>query len=214
MIDFESTVKAIRANWMPKLKQEASDWSFFGNQYLNSLGPHNLHLFYNFTSSGQFPLIKNIPIFYQNVLLTYNGTKTVTPPDSCMKLIGEVLWGNVVFTCYNTLSKQNETLFFRSWVSSGITTLKCIQFTNGVIDEVYIYNKITDKRNIYCEILLLKKALAPYKDMLLGYSSILTHNEPPDLNITEALEFQQLTSKSVYKSLVKKKFESPFQELV
>ena len=145
MIDIASKLKAMKASWVYKLKNEDSDWNVLGNEYLNSLGENNLTLYYNFTNSKQFPLISSIPIFYQNMILAYNEAKTIITPDSHLQLLDEVLWGNVLFTCYNGMSRQHETLFFRNWVSSGIITVRCLKFTDGHVDEQYVYNTISVK---------------------------------------------------------------------
>ena len=48
MVDFECKLKSLKATWLPKLINENSDWSFFGNRYLNLLGGNHLVLLYNF----------------------------------------------------------------------------------------------------------------------------------------------------------------------
>ena len=210
MIDFESKVKAMKASWMPKIINGDSDWSFFGNEYFNSIGVNQLFLHYNFTDAEHFPPIKNIPSFYQSVILAYNDIKTVTIPDNRKKLLEETLWGNMLFTQH---SKHGKTLFYKNWVLSGVITLNSLRFIDGSIDETFIYNKICDKRNIYCEILSLRKALVPYKDMLAGYSNTPQENYR-DPCIDRNLELQKFTSKLAYNILVTKKYESPFQEKV
>ena len=103
--------------------------------------------------------------------------------------------------------------FFKNWVLSGIINLNSIRFSNGSIDETYIYNRICDKRNIYCEILSLKKALVPYKNILVRYSNTPEENYR-DQDIEQSLELQNFTSKLAYSILVTKKYETPFQEEV
>ena len=128
MVDLASKLKAMKASWVYKLKNEDSDWNFLGNEYLNSLGENNLTLYYNFTNSKQFPLISSIPIFYQNMILAYNEAKTIITPDSHLQLLDEVLRGNVLFTCYNGMSRQHETLF---------QELGVIWYYNSKVSKIY-----------------------------------------------------------------------------
>ena len=215
MIDLECKVKSIRASWLWKILNQNSDWSFFGKNYLNLLGSKNLILHYNFSQHKQFPLLKNIPMFYQNVILAYNGTKEVIVPDNCEALLGEILWGNILFTHHNVSTKQNVTLFLKNWISSGFLYLRSLKFINGNIDETYICDKIVDKRNIYCEILVVKKALSPYKDILAGCNFTPIENVPNINFIDDKIdELQKITCKKAYQMMVRKKFEAPFQQKV
>ena len=75
-------------------------------------------------------------------------------------------------------------------MSSGIITVRCLKFTDGHVDEEYVYNTISDKRNIYCQMLMIKKFFSPYRDILMGYSSVNV-DRYPELNITRTLKFQK-----------------------
>ena len=132
-------------------------------------------------------------------------------PYNCETLLNEVLWGNVLFTYQHVSTKHNVTLFFKNWVSSGLIYLRSLKFVNGEIDETYIYNKLDNKRNIYCEILTMKRAILPYKELLKGYTFTPIENAP-DNNTT--CELKKITTKEVYKKLVQKKCETPFQQKV
>ena len=79
-------------------------------------------------------------------------------------------------------------------------------------DETYIYNKISCKTNIYCELLIIKQALSPYKNILIGFSNRQDPNE--GLDATRTPDLHQPTSKAAYKSIIKKKFEAPYQERI
>ena len=211
MVDFECKLKFLRATWVPKLINENSDWAFFGNRYLHLLGSNNLVLHYNFIQAKQFPLLKNIPIFYQKVVLAHNETKIVTVPDNSEKLLDEILWGNIMFTYYNLSTKDQETLFFKNWISSGFVHLRSLKFINGNIEETYIYNKTSDKRNIYCEILVIKNAILPYKTILAEYTSTpedITFNV--NIMSNRECELQKITSKQAHRNLAQKNLNNLF----
>ena len=115
---------------------------------------------------------------------------------------------------YNRTTKQRETLFFKNWIKAGFVFVKSLRFVDGVLDETYIYDKIIDKRNIYCEILTVKKALIPYRYMsvLIQCSSDFQNNsidqtEPSSDTLTESL-----TSKLLYKCIICNKMTPPFQD--
>ena len=61
---------------------------------------------------------------------------------------------------------KNTVLFLRNWIRSGVRKVGDLIFTNGVLDERSMYQRIMCKRNIHCEIMLVKKALSPYQQSL------------------------------------------------
>ena len=55
------------------------------------------------------------------------------------------------------MTKQQGTLFFKNWIKAGFVFVKSLRFVDGILNETYIYDKVIDKRNIYCEMLTVKK---------------------------------------------------------
>ena len=179
--DFDSKMKALRAMWANRVLSAETDWTFYGKAYYNIFGPENLFLNFNFTDCKQLSLIRTIPTFYQNTILSFNKSKEAKIPTNLQDLLNQVYWGNVIFTQYNNRTKQEETLFFKNWINAGFHFVKSLKFINGALDETYIYDKIIDKRNIYCEILSLKKVLSPYKYILRQLSQLRENNSLEDL---------------------------------
>ena len=117
----------------------------------------------NFDSVTAFPEAKTIPEFYFQVLINYNKSKPNIHDSVRDNLGDQIIWGSNAFLETPTNGKKPTTLYFKNWISSGIIYVKNLYFLNGKIDENYIYNKIQNKRNIYIEIQLVKKALRPYQ---------------------------------------------------
>ena len=76
---------------------------------------------------------------------------------------------------YNRTTKQQETLLLKNWIKAGFVFVKPLRFVDGVLDETYIYDKVIYKKNIYCEILTIKKALIPcsYSVPCMSFKAIL-----------------------------------------
>ena len=51
------------------------------------------------------------------------------------------------------------SLFFESWINSGLIFLTDLKITSSELDEVYIYEKLQHRTNYLCEILVIKKAI-------------------------------------------------------
>ena len=215
LIDFDSKVKTLRAMWANRVLNDKADWTFFGKAYFSIFGPENLFLNFNFTDCKQLPLIKTIPTFYQNTILSFNKSKEVKIPTNLQDLQNQVLWGNVIFTQYNNRTKHDETLFFKNWINAGFHFVKSLKFINGALDETYIYDKIIDKRNIYCEILSLKKALSPYKYILRQLSQLPENNSLEDLKtISNSFTTERFQGRFLYKHILHNKMTPPYQERV
>ena len=52
------------------------------------------------------------------------------------------LWGNNNITIFNKDKKINMSLFFESWINSGLIFLTDLKITSSELDEVYIYEKL------------------------------------------------------------------------
>ena len=51
------------------------------------------------------------------------------------------------------------SLFFESWINSGLIFLTDLKITSSELDEVYIYEKLQHRTDYLCEILVMKKAI-------------------------------------------------------
>ena len=119
LIDFDSKVKVLRAMWANRVLSDETDWTFYGKAYYSIFGPENLFMNFNFTDCKQLPLIRTIPTFYQNTILSFNKSKEAKIPTNLQDLLNQVLWGNVIFTQYNNRTKQEETYFLKIGLMQG-----------------------------------------------------------------------------------------------
>ena len=84
-------------------------------------------------------------------------------PQNLNNLLHDIPCRNAHFIHYNNALKQHVTLFFKNWIISGIIFMNSLNFRTFDIDEIYIYNKICDKRNVYFETLIVTKVLFSFK---------------------------------------------------
>ena len=81
--------------------------------------------------------------------------------------------------------------------------MKDLCFHNGKLDENYLYGKIRNKCNILQEIIILRRALNPFKHLFSNHDP---HGEVRDTRIEYNIS---LRSKYYYESLVEQKREKP-----
>ena len=58
-----------------------------------------------------------------------------------------------------------------------------LKFVNGCLDENFIHDRVKDKRNIYTQIMILKKSLAIFREILNAHT-------PPENNIRIPVFYQ------------------------
>ena len=75
--------------------------------------------------------------------------------------MSQPLFGNKFITTY--ARRQNRVLFLRNWIRGGIRKVGDHVFSKGILDKRFIYQKLTVRQNIYCDILLVKNTLLPYQ---------------------------------------------------
>ena len=80
-------------------------------------------------------------------------------------IMSQPLFGNKFITTY--ARRKNRVLFLRNWIRRGIRKVGDLVFSNGILDERFIYQKLTVRQNIYCDILLVKNALLPYQQCIM-----------------------------------------------
>ena len=87
------------------------------------------------------------------------------------------LWANKFFV--QIVGKKKNVLFLRNWIRSGVRKIKDLSFANGILDINAMHRKITKKDNIYCELLIVKKALLPFQQSILLNGTESTNPEIP-----------------------------------
>ena len=157
---------ACRATWLSRILNSSEDWSLFGRTYIDSFGPGELILRSNFNNINYLPQLASILWFYQNVILSFNIAKPPSPINDVDSFLDQVLWGNMHFLYGKSQSRQKQTLFFKRWIDAGLIYLSSFRFRNGTLDEEFIYEKVKQKQNIFCEILCVKEALKPFEQTI------------------------------------------------
>ena len=155
MIDIRVHFNAIKAAWVPRIVNAPHDhmWSLLPKQYFSTFGNNYAIVKSTFTSLKMFPLLKRIPQFYQDVVLSYNASKVIHHEDFKNAIRNQPIWGN------KFIMFRSEALFFKSWVKEGIVMIKNLKLRDGKLDINYLTNVVKDKRNFYREINILQKAL-------------------------------------------------------
>ena len=100
---------------------------------------------------------------------------TVQKPATSDNIANEPFWHNKFMT--TTLRKRECTLYLSNWIRSGIPYVKDLQFTNGKVDETFIFEAVKQKSNLLIETLKVKTALNSYKNIL---QQILLNNRSLD----------------------------------
>ena len=120
MIDLKSQISAMRASWASRIVTAPADslWSYLLKYYLSIFGDDYLILKTTIVNKTMFPSLKQIPEFYQDVVLSYNKSKIMSLEDFHNNIQNQPIWGN------RFIKLKKETLLFKSWVRNGIIAMK------------------------------------------------------------------------------------------
>jgi hypothetical protein len=171
-------------------------------------GDENLLLRTNIDNIKSSPFLNNVPAFYMQCITGYTGSKMVSDKDFKENFEEQILWGNP-FVTYMQGSKKH-TMFFKEWIEVGLLKIKNLRFNNSKLDERFIFDRVRNKSNIFCQILLLKKSLSPYKDIIEQVS--FSEENHVNLYVPDAEMTHTYKSKFFYKNLVTKKHLRPVIE--
>jgi hypothetical protein len=167
LTEIESFFKSLKATWMYKITNNInSTWSTIAVHWLNVIGTIDVVLGTNFTNINQLPIAKKIPLFYQQVLTSYNSSKSVEVPSTFSKLMSTPLWGNVNLKITNKKNRVFTTLHLKSWINCGITYVGDIPFVDGKISVNTISNTIKNNPSLIMECYLVQNALQPFKNLV------------------------------------------------
>ena len=167
MINIQAFFNSLLASWIKRILRadpNKDNWVQLPIYFLKVVDIEGLNLRYNFDNSVVFPEIAVIPKFYKKAFKCYNMAFVSDKIYFKSTIMNQSLWGNKFIT-HNVGCKKN-VLFLRNWIRSGVRKVGDLTFTNGVLDERSVYHRIICKRNIHCEIMLVRKALSPYQQSL------------------------------------------------
>ena len=129
MIDLEGHFQALKSSWIPRIIDSNDKWSLLAKQWFNKLG-QNIALKMNFEKIEHFPAIKQIPLFYQEVIHGFSKAKHSSLPVNEDQLKKQVIWGNKFLT-YNNHQNQCRTLYVKQWINADIVTVRGLPYENG-----------------------------------------------------------------------------------
>ena len=170
MVDVESFFASLKAAWVPKILNSKSTWSCLGNKYLSELGTKIQISNFCFDKKYSVKELANLPDFYKEIVFAYGKSNITNKPETLDDVLEQPLWGNKHINIYNKDAKREITLNFKEWASSNLLYVKDLKFSAGKIDANYIYNNVNNKRDIYKQILSLRKALRPFHLILNEYT--------------------------------------------
>ena len=107
----------------------------------------------NFRKIESFNAINKIPMFYQQIFLSYNMCETIKPINQMnnFEIFSQSIWGNELFK-----TKEN-CLFFKNWIDSGFLLVKDLFDNDGTfISTEKVLNKLKNKSNWITEFFVLK----------------------------------------------------------
>ena len=163
MINIESQFQAIKAAWVPRLisaQPLECAWTVLPSKYFSIFGTDNAILKMNEFNISNFPELSLLPAFYQEVVISYNKSKIITIPDHREDILNSVIWGSRFLTY--KVRNRTRVLHNIEWQTAGFIKVKDLKFSNFKLDQNFILNKLTNKRNIFNEIKILILAMKPF----------------------------------------------------
>ena len=160
MLDVKSHFESLKAAWIPRLIHDNGNnmghWTDLPLHFLNKLGNSLFILETNIIDlkTQNLPLI---PKFYEEVITAFNRSKSTTEEEFKSNLLQQPIFGNKYITY--TQGNKSKCPYIKHWINSGIKYIKDLKINNGKIDVTYIHHKMTNKRNIHNEILIVMKSL-------------------------------------------------------
>ena len=167
MVDTQCLFDSFKANWVNRLMKANPDlhgWAQLPRVLLRMFNDHGLNLSFNFDKSVVFEELDNINPFYKEVVMCYNRVYVTDLKTFEQSIHSQPIWGNKFIT--TKYRHKNKVLFLRNWIRSGINKIGDLRFVNGELDENYIHHIVIKKQNIFSDMMILKRALRPFKDLL------------------------------------------------
>ena len=168
MMNMQLFFNALKASWINRIQTadpNTCNWVQLPKIYLHKLDEQGLNFRFNFDESVIFDEVKDIPSFYKQAFKYYNKAFVCDENEFEKSIMSQPLFGNKFITSY--ARRKNRVLFLRNWIRGGIRKVGDLVFSNGILDERFIYQKLTVRQNIYCDILLVKNALLPYQQCIM-----------------------------------------------
>ena len=154
MIDIDSYFSSLKAAWISRLINSRGKWSDMIHFYLKKISlPLEYLIKTSFRKIQNFPIIKTLPEFYQDIIITFNKIKTIKPFNSLNKheIIQQPIWGNEYFRVGETC------LYIKGWIQNNIFYVKDLFTDRGILkNDKSLYDLNIDKCNALQSVFILK----------------------------------------------------------
>ena len=164
MIDTKLFFDSLHARWITRILEADPDgdsWVQIPRLLLGSVRVDGYNMRFNFDESVCFSQVESLLSFYKNALQCFNKAYVSDESTFQQSILNQPLWGNKYITHY--VGCKKSVLFLRNWIRSGVRIVSDLPFINGILDENAMYTMLDNKKNIYCEVMLIKTALYPYR---------------------------------------------------
>ncbi len=193
MINVQAFCDALLASWVTRIQKadpNLQGWVQLAEMFLSTLNESSSNLKFNLDQSVIFKQVDELPHFYRQVIKCYN--KAIVGDEVCFQesIMNQPIWANKYIS--TKIKGRRNILFFRNWIKSGINQVGDLKFRNGILDELDTYQKINFKQNVYCQIIMVKNALYPFRQCINQNKNKHIENNKP------------LRSKEIYQMLKRK----------
>jgi len=160
LINIEAHFQALKASWVPRLLNHTNDaWTCIPQYYLNLFGPNLMILNFNFDNPVLFPEISKLPLFYQEIIISFNKAKGENKPINKTQFLNSTIWGNKHFIV------NNRILYNKNWVKDGIIKMDHVITQQGQLQLDRLYNIIQNKSDFIFVQSKILKIIKQYKQI-------------------------------------------------
>jgi hypothetical protein len=214
--DLECLFQALKANWVARVidPEKHSPCSNIMMYWCNKIG-FSLKAIVkcNFRNVGEFPVIKKIPSFYQEILLAYNKCKTIKPVTNCLpyEIFSDVIWGNGRYRF------NGKCLYVKHWLESGILYINDILDKSGKLkSENDLLTMLSNKQNWMAEYIMVKHACKTVENICTNYPCMQVKvDKNPTMYVKNAIyDVSVMETRDFYDILRNQKFKKPYMQKV
>ena len=165
-LNLQTYFEALKASWVPRiLRQQGHQWAGLPAFYLSYFGKDLAVLNFNFTSMEEFPYIKKLPLFYQEVIVAFNKAKHEDKPENMEELLNSVMWGNRHFLYNIEKAKKGKSIYNRHWIECGIIKVGHVVTQQGVLNIDRLRKIVVNKQDFISTQSKILAVLRPYKHL-------------------------------------------------
>jgi hypothetical protein len=202
-LDIQAYFEALKASWLPRIfRNENQSWNCLSRYYFNQFGKNFAILNFNFINKTHFPHIEKLPLFYQEIVIAINKTKSENKPSNKKELLNSIIWGNRHLVYENKVSKIQESLYNKHWIECEIMMLGQIVSQNGELNIESLSKMVVRKTDFISTQSKILNALKIYKHLFTDdksfYSTHINTSNPLKITTPNKLEVDISKSKSKF----------------